>query len=64
VLLRGLTCYINNKMTKKQFIAFADAVKAITDDYNRHIITKFLLDILPTFNSKFDSDKFVNYINK
>ena len=51
-------------MTQKQFIAFADAVRAITDDYNRHIITKFLLDILPTFNSKFDKDKFVNYINK
>ena len=51
-------------MTQKQFIAFADAVRAITDDYSKHIITKFLLDILPTLNTKFDSDKFVNYINK
>lgn len=51
-------------MTAKEFIAFADKVKAITDDYNRSIILDFLLDILPALNSKFDSDKFVNYINK
>jgi hypothetical protein len=51
-------------MTTKQFISFANAVRAITDDYNRSIILNFLLDILPTFNPKFDSTKFVNYINK
>jgi hypothetical protein len=51
-------------MTSKEFIAFADKVRAISDDYNRSIILNFLLDILPTINSKFDKDKFVNYINK
>lgn len=51
-------------MTSKQFISFADAVKAITDDYSKYIITNFLLDILPAFNTKFDKAKFVNYINK
>jgi hypothetical protein len=51
-------------MIQKHFIAFADKVKAITNDYHKSIIIEFLLDILPTFNSKFDSDKFVNYINK
>jgi hypothetical protein len=51
-------------MTSKHFIAFANSVRAISDDYNRTIILNFLLGILPTFNSKFDKDKFVNYINK
>lgn len=51
-------------MTSKQFIAFANKVRAITDDYHRTIVLNFLLDILPTLNNKFDSDKFVQYINK
>jgi hypothetical protein len=51
-------------MTSKQFITFANAVRVIRDDYHRTIIVNFLLDILPTFNSKFDKTTFVNYINK
>jgi hypothetical protein len=51
-------------MTKKHLIAFANSVRNINDSYHKTIIINFLLDILPTFNNKFDKTTFVNYINK
>jgi hypothetical protein len=64
VLLRDPICYINNKMTKKHFIAIANAVRSLNNDYDKTIVTNFLVQVLSQFNSKFDEKTFVNYINK
>ena len=64
MLLRGPIYYINNKMTKKHFIAIVNAVRSLNNDYDKSIVTNFLVQVLPPFNSKFDEKIFVNYINK
>jgi hypothetical protein len=51
-------------MTKKHFIAIANAVRSLNNDYDKTIVTNFLVGVLPQFNSKFDEKTFVNYINK
>lgn len=50
-------------MTKKHFIEFANRVKDIQDPNERKIILEFLLNILPMFNKKFDSNRFKDWIN-
>lgn len=51
-------------MTKKHFIAIANAVRSLNSDYDKTIVTNFLVQVLPQFNQKFDEKTFVNYINK
>lgn len=51
-------------MTKKHFIAIAKAVRSLNNDYDKTIVTNFLVQVLPQFNDRFDRTVFVNYINK
>lgn len=51
-------------MTKKHFIAIANAVRSLNNDYDKTIVTNFLVQVLPQFNQKFNTATFVNYINK
>lgn len=50
-------------MTIKHFIEFADKLKCIQDPYKKQVILDFLLDILPMFNSRFNSSKFKDWVN-
>lgn len=50
-------------MTVKHFIVFANKVKEIQDPYNKQVVLEFLLDVLLMFNSKFNSNKFKEWID-
>ena len=51
-------------MTKKHFIAIANAVRSLNNDYDKTIVTNFLVQVLPQFNERFNKTTFVNHINK
>ncbi len=50
-------------MTQKHFIILANAVRDIPNKENKQLILNFLLKVLPSFNSKFNSQRFVDFVN-
>lgn len=51
-------------MTKKHFIKLANAVRLIQNKDDRELILNFLLDVLPSFNSLFSRQRFIDWVNK
>lgn len=51
-------------MTKKHFIALANAVRSVQNEDNKELILNFLLGVLPSFNPLFNKQKFIDWVNK